>query len=134
MTSEAANTNKLEKSVRALKVFVPARDFEVSKRFYADLGFEIKPLDPNLAMVSLGNQSFLLQNYYVAEWAGNFMIHLLVTDLDAWWSRIARLDLPTQYGVSEPKPPKLEAWGLRTAYVIDPAGVLWHIAEEASSR
>lgn len=129
MTSEAVDTTRLKDSVQALKVFFPAKDFELSKRFYADLGFDVKPLGPDLAMVSLGTQAFLLQNYYVAEWAGNFMMHLLVNDLDAWWSHVARLDLPTRYGVPTPKPPKLEDWGLRTAYVIDPSGVLWHIAE-----
>jgi catechol 2,3-dioxygenase-like lactoylglutathione lyase family enzyme len=129
MTSEAAATTRLSDTVQALKVFFPAKDFEVSKSFYADLGFEITLLEPNLAKVALGAHSFLLQNYYVADWAGNFMMHLLVDDLDAWWSHIAHLDLRARYGVPEPKAPKLEAWGLRTAYVIDPAGVLWHIAE-----
>jgi hypothetical protein len=27
------------------------------------------------------------------------------------------------------KPPMDQSWGLRIAYVIDPSGVLWHVAQ-----
>ena len=30
---------------------------------------------------------------------------------------------------ARPKPPTMQPWGLRIAYVIDPSGVLWHVAE-----
>jgi uncharacterized glyoxalase superfamily protein PhnB len=39
------------------------------------------------------------------------------------------LDLASRYGVQNPREPKWESWGLNVAYVFDPAGVLWHIAE-----
>ena len=77
----------------------------------------------------LGQYSFLLQNYFVEAWAGNCMMHVMVTDLDAWWTHIASLDLPSRYGVQSPRAPKLEPWGLNTAYVFDPSGVLWHFAK-----
>jgi uncharacterized glyoxalase superfamily protein PhnB len=57
-------------------------------------------------------------------------MHLLVHDVDSWWSRIAALDLATNYDVRPPSPPKLQPWGLIVAYVVDPTGVLWHIAQE----
>ena len=57
------------------------------------------------------------------------MMQLTVDDLDAWWSHIESLDLSKQFGVPEPKPPEMQPWGLRVAYVVDPAGVLWHIAQ-----
>jgi uncharacterized glyoxalase superfamily protein PhnB len=50
--------------------------------------------------------------------------------VDSWWSRIAALDLATNYDVRPPSPPKLQPWGLIVAYVVDPTGVLWHIAQE----
>jgi len=111
---------------------VPAKDFGTSKRFYADLGFEIQPLGDGIANARLGRHSFLLQEFFVEELAKNFMMHLLVTNLDDWWKHIAKLDLSTKYGVQPPRAPKLEPWGLRVAYVFDPSGVLWHIAEEAN--
>ncbi len=108
--------------------FVPARDFELSKRFYEALGFT-KLLDGQVAIFSIGATSFVLQNYFQEDWAANFMMQLMVDDLDSWWSHIEALDLPRTFGVAAPKAPALQPWGLRVAYVVDPSGVLWHIAE-----
>jgi catechol 2,3-dioxygenase-like lactoylglutathione lyase family enzyme len=120
----------LADGVDALRPFVPAKDFQASKRFYTDLGFEINPLGDKLAAIRLGRFGFLLQDYYVEAWAGNFMMHLLSRNLDEWWEHIRKLDLASRYGVREPVAPKLEPWGLRVAYVVDPSGVLWHFAQE----
>lgn len=109
--------------------FIPARDFEVSKRFYEALGFE-KELDAEeVAIYRVGESSFLLQKFYQQQWAENFMMQLMVDDLDAWWSRISALGLHARFGVPAPKPPQLQPWGLRIAYVVDPSGVLWHMAQ-----
>ena len=81
-----------------------------------------------------GPHAFLLQDYYVEEWAGNFMMHMLVEGLDDWWAHISCLGLAAKYGVEPPRAPKMESWGLRVAYVIDPCGVLWHIAERPPAR
>jgi hypothetical protein len=59
--------------------------------------------------------AFLLQDYYVEQWAGNFVMHMLVDGLDAWWAHIASLDLASRYGVESPRAPKLESWGLVVA-------------------
>jgi catechol 2,3-dioxygenase-like lactoylglutathione lyase family enzyme len=121
--------NDLAASVRALRPFLPARNFELSKRFYTELGFRVEPLASDLAEMHLGSHSFLLQNYFVDAWAANFMMHVLVTDLDNWWKHIAALDLTSRYAVESPRAPKLEPWGLSVAYVFDPSGVLWHFAK-----
>jgi hypothetical protein len=71
----------------------------------------------------VGEYSFILQNYYVEQWADNFVMHMLVSDLDRWWSHICALDLPSRYGVKSPTAPRQEEWGL-VAAVIDPSGVL----------
>ena len=119
----------LAASVLSLQPFLPAKDFELSKRFYAELGFTVKALDADLAEIRVGAHAFLLQNYFVAEWAGNSVMHMTVGDLDGWWRHIAALDLAARYKVESPRAPKLEPWGLNTAYVFDPAGVLWHLAQ-----
>ncbi len=108
--------------------FLPAKDFEKSKRFYEALGFE-KKLDGQVANFGVGASSFILQNYFQKEWAENFMMQLMVDDLDAWWAHISSLDLPAKFGVPTPKPPQIQPWGLRIAYVVDPSGVLWHVAQ-----
>jgi uncharacterized glyoxalase superfamily protein PhnB len=57
------------------------------------------------------------------------MMQLMVDDLEAWWAHIESLDLPSQFEVQPPKPPAMQPWGLRIAYVYDPSGVLWHVAQ-----
>jgi predicted enzyme related to lactoylglutathione lyase len=111
-----------------IRPFLPTKDFDLSKRFYEALGFE-KTLDDEVAIFRAGSGGFLLQRHYHPEWASNSMMQLMVDDLDAWWSHIAALDLPGNFGVPPPSPPKVQPWGLRIAFVVDPAGVLWHVAE-----
>ena len=82
-----------------------------------------------MAIFAVGASAFILQRYYQKDWAGNFMMQLMVDDLDAWWVHIEALDLPGAFGVKPPRPPALQPWGLRVAYVFDPCGVLWHVAQ-----
>ena len=120
-------TSVLQRTETA-RPFLPAKDFELSKRFYETLGFE-KTLDSEVAIFKIGSSGFILQRYYQEEWASNFMMQLMVDDLDQWWSHIEALDLINRFGVPAPKPPAMQPWGLRVAYVVDPSGVLWHIAQ-----
>lgn len=108
--------------------FLPTKDFALSKRFYEALGFT-KLFDGEVAIFQIGATSFILQNYYQQQWAENFMMQLLVDDLDASWAQIVALDLPREFGVPAPKPPAMQPWGMRVAYVVDPSSVLWHVSE-----
>ncbi|HWW26227.1 MAG TPA: VOC family protein [Caulobacter sp.] len=108
--------------------FLPAKDFETSKAFYQALGFETL-LDGEVAIFGVGTSAFILQRYYQQAWAENCMMQLMVDDLDAWWAHIQALDLPGVFDVQAPKPPAMQPWGLRVAYVYDPCGVLWHVAQ-----
>ena len=119
----------LVSGIRAFRPFLPAKDFELSQRFYKTIGFEAYKLGDTLAELSLGAHAFLLQGYYVKEWAENTVMHVLVKDVDAWWRHIDSLALARQFNVSPPAPPKVEPWGLTVAYVFDPSGVLWHFAQ-----
>jgi uncharacterized glyoxalase superfamily protein PhnB len=113
----------------AIRPFVPSKSFDVSKQFYEDLGFRITPFGNDLAQVAAEGHSFFLQNFYERHFAGNFVMHMLVTNLDEWWQKIGALGLGRKYNVRDPLPPKDEPWGLRVCYVFDPSGVLWHIAQ-----
>jgi uncharacterized glyoxalase superfamily protein PhnB len=106
--------------------FMPAKDFDLSKRFYEVLGFE-KVLDSEVAIFNVGPGGFILQRSFQEDWAGNFMMQLMVDDLDAWWKE--SLELSKQFGVPSPKAPAMQSWGLRVAFVVDPSGVLWHVAQ-----
>ena len=83
--------------------FLPALDFATSKAFYEALGFA-KELDgDDVAIYRIGSTSFLLQRHYQKEWAENFMMQLLVDDLDAWWAphRVAGLACDVRRGRAE---------------------------------
>ena len=93
------------------------------------MGFQ-KLLDSSdVAIFRAGVGGFLLQRRYQKEWAENCMMQLMVDDLDSWWAHILSLDLPGRFAVPLPKSPAVQPWGLRVAYLIDPCGVLWHVAQ-----
>jgi hypothetical protein len=124
--------SQIPSGTESSRPFLPAKDFAVSKSFYETLGF-VKLLDRDVAIFKVGSTSFILQNYYQEDWARNFMMQLMVDDLDAWWAHIEALDLPGKFNVRPPKAPAVQPWGLRVAYLFDPSGVLWHIAHRHES-
>ncbi|WP_255548676.1 VOC family protein [Luteibacter sp. dw_328] len=111
-----------------IKAFVPAKDFELSKRFYRDVGFTVAWSSDDLAYLRAGETSFLLQNFYVKEQAENVMMHMLVVDVEAWWQHVLAHDIAKRYGVRV-VPPANQPWGMRDFVLIDPTGVLWRIAQ-----
>jgi len=114
-----------------VKAFVPARDFDLSKKFYKDLGFDLAWSSDALAYFCHGDSSFLLQNFYVKEHADNFMMHLLVEDVNAWWQHVQAQGIASKYGIKA-EPPENRDWGLRDFILVDPTGVLWRIGQNIS--
>ena len=118
-----------------LKVHLPSKDFEVSKRFYQDIGFTLCWSNGGLALFHYGphgvpgEPTFLLQSYYVKEFAENLQMHLLVKNVDAWWAQIQAKQIPQQYGVKIGLPED-RAWKMRDFTLFDPSGVLWRIAQD----
>lgn len=114
-----------------IKAFVPAKDFELSKRFYQDLGFDVAWSSEGLAYMRHGNTSFLLQTFH--ELPDNFMMHLLVQDVDSWWSHVEDQDIVAKYGVMI-EPVSDKPWGLRDFAISDPSYVLWRIGQSIPSK
>jgi hypothetical protein len=110
------------------RAFLPSKDFEISKAFYVALGFNTM-LEGDVAIFATGESEIILTRFYQKEYAENFMMQMLVDELDAWWARISSLNLPERFDVPAPKAPEMQPWGLRISYVVDPCGVLWHFAE-----
>ena len=115
-----------------IKAYVPARDFALSRRFYVDLGFDEELLSTEMACFRAGNCSFLLQKFYVREHAENFMMHMLVVDVEAWWDRVLSQRLAERYGVRA-EPPQDQPWGIRDFCIVDPTSVLWRIGQSLDS-
>lgn len=113
----------------SLQGFVPAKDYAVSEAFYRDLGFQVLWKNEQMMALTHGGRGFFLQNFYVEDLANNFMLFLVVEDLDAWWVHIEGSGVLTRYAEVRAKAPELYPWGFREIHLIDPSGVLWHIAQ-----
>jgi catechol 2,3-dioxygenase-like lactoylglutathione lyase family enzyme len=111
-----------------VKAYVPARDFDQSKQFYQDLGFDLVWTTADLAYFRRSNSSFLLQNCSSMEHADYFMMHLLVHDVEAWWKHVQSQGVVAKYGVRA-EPPEDRTWGIRDFVIIDPTGVLWRFGQ-----
>ena len=105
----ATDATTLVRTVMAMRPMVPAKDLEISKRFYVELGFDPKTLTDRLVEMQLGAFSFILQAHYIQQWADNFVMHMRVSDVRLWWDHIVDLDLASRYGVKA-RAPQLEDW------------------------
>lgn len=110
--------------VTEIKAFVPSKDFALSKQFYQDMGFTMASEGGGVAYFHFEHVSFLLQDYCAEGFAENFMMHILVEDVDAWWAHIEQSGVVTKYAVKL-WPIALQPWRMRDFCITDPSGVLW---------
>ncbi|MCI0624264.1 MAG: VOC family protein [Acidobacteria bacterium] len=106
-----------------LKVYMPAKDFEQSKRFYTALGFSMSEGWGGTADFELSGNRFRLQDYYVKDWADNFMVVMGVDDADAWHQHVRRIADSGEFTNVRIKPPEKVDDSL-VLHVVDPSGVL----------
>jgi catechol 2,3-dioxygenase-like lactoylglutathione lyase family enzyme len=111
----------------SIRPFIGAKDFEVSRRFYQDLGFEEGILDPKFSVFKTGDLAFYLQDYYDKSWNENTMIFLEVDDVDYYYNQLLALNLTEKYGVKLTPTVHLD-WGSE-CFLHDPSGVLWHFGK-----
>ena len=115
-------------NITEIKAFVPAKDFERSKQFYKDLGFTMASEGGGVAYFHMNHVSFLLQDFCAESLAENFMMHILVEDVDAWWAHVDGTGVASKYGIQvgaiESQP-----WRMRDFCLSDPSGVLWRIGQ-----
>lgn len=117
-------------TARSLSPFVPSgAQYEASRRFFAELGFEEEWENSGYAGFRNGNARFILQQFDDQVFAGNFMLTLVVEDLDAWWNEVAARKLEQRYPGVRVKPPAAFPWG-REVHLIDLAGVCWHVRQD----
>ena len=117
--------------VTEIKAFVPAKDFAVSMQFYKDLGFTMASVGGGVAYFHFGHASFLLQDFCADGLAENFMMHILVEDVDAWWQQVAASGVASKYGVNVTAI-ETQPWRMRDFCLTDPSGVLWRIGQNTN--
>lgn len=120
-------------TIKDLKAYVPAKDFEKSKRFYQALGFAMSEGWGGTADFELNGQQFRLQDYYVQDWANNFMFVMGVDDIGAWHSKAQELLGSGEFDGMRVKPPEPADHQWLALHVVDPSGVLLVFVQQVPS-
>ena len=119
----------LVENAQILRTFLPSKDYAVSRKFYAEIGFKEGWGSDDLCVFELGTFSFFLQKCYQKEWAENMMMELRFKDLEPYYQFLSSLKLEEKYAGVKIKAPQDYPWGLREVHMIDPAGVCWHFSQ-----
>ncbi|MGK4568459.1 glyoxalase [Flavobacterium sp. 3HN19-14] len=118
----------MQQKIISIRPFIGSKDFETSRRFYNDLGFEEVTLGSSMSVFKLQNIAFYLQNAYVKDWIDNTMIFMEVEDTEAFYQELLALDLLSKYENVKLIPVRYPDWG-KECFLHDPSGVLWHFGE-----
>ncbi len=112
----------------SIRPFIGAQNFELSRNFYHDLGFQESILSNSMSYFKTDGVGFYLQDAYVRDWVDNTMIFMEVDDVDRHWKELLALDLPSTYKGVRLVPIRELDWG-RECFLHDPSGILWHFGE-----
>jgi len=109
----------------SIRTFIGSKNFEISRQFYKDLGFQESLITEKMSYFSFETFGFYLQDYFVKDWINNSMIFLEVDDADRYYTELKLLDLESRYKNVKLSKVKTNDWG-KECFLHDPAGVLWH--------
>ncbi len=112
----------------SLRTFVGAKDYDLSRQFYRELGFVESVISDNMCYYAKSGMGFYLQRYYVKKWVDNTMLFMEVDDVDACLTWLKSLDLPSKFKGVRLSEIKDDWWG-RECFLHDPSGVLWHFGQ-----
>jgi len=118
----------MEHKAISIRPFIGAKNFELSRNFYRDLGFKESILFHNMSYFKTDGLGFYLQDAYVKDWVDNSMIFLEVEDVGLYWKELLALNLTSKYEGVKLTPIREYDWG-KECYMHDPSGILWHIGE-----
>ena len=116
------------KKLISIRPFIGAKNFERSRDFYTDLGFNETIISPSLSLFKWGELGFYLQKAYVKEWVDNTMLFFQVENVKEVWDEITDLKLTDKYPEVRIVPIRVENWG-KDCFLHDPSGILWHFGE-----
>jgi hypothetical protein len=118
----------MEHKAKSIRPFVGAKNYDISRRFYRDLGFQESIISPNMSYFHTEGFGFYLQDAYVKDWIDNTMIFMEVEDVKRFFRELSALELPAKYDNVRLIPIRELPWG-RECFLHDPSGILWHFGE-----
>lgn len=122
----------MKQKVKSIRPFIGAKDYELSRQFYRDMGFKENILSDAMCLFQKDSIAFYLQNAYVKDWIDNSMIFAEVEDVDLYWEELLALNLTAKYSAAKLTPVKRYDWG-KECFVHDPSGILWHFGQFSNS-
>lgn len=114
--------------INALHTFIGAKNFDVSRRFYRELGFKEVLISEKMSFFEVGKFGFYLQDHYVKEWADNSMLFMEIDDLEKLLGIFKKLSLSEKYEGVRLSEIKENDWG-NEFFLHDPSGILWHFGK-----
>lgn len=118
----------MEHKAKSIRPFIGAKDYEISRSFYRDLGFEESVISDNMCYFKTEGLGFYLQNAYIKDWIDNTMIFLEVDNAERYWDELLTLNLQLKYKGVKLTPVRHLDWG-KECFLHDPSGILWHFGE-----
>ncbi|MBC7745142.1 MAG: glyoxalase [Flavobacterium sp.] len=118
----------MDHKAKSIRPFVGAVNFELSRKFYQDLGFQESIVSHNMSYFKTGEVGFYLQDAFVKDWIDNTMIFVEVEDVKHFYNELLALDLTSKYDHVKIVPIRELPWG-RECFLHDPSGILWHFGE-----
>ncbi|MES2588330.1 MAG: glyoxalase [Bacteroidota bacterium] len=113
---------------KSIRPFIGAKNYEISRKFYQDLGFRESVLSADMSYFETDGMGFYLQDAYVKDWIDNTMIFMEVEDVKQFWNDLVALELPSKYENVRLVTIRELSWG-RECFLHDPSGILWHFGE-----
>ncbi|MDJ1482888.1 glyoxalase [Cytophagaceae bacterium YF14B1] len=118
----------MEHKAISIRPFIGAENFQLSRSFYRDLGFQEGVISHDFSYFYTEGIGFYLQGHYVKDWVDNTMLFLEVDNVERYWQELLALDLTSKYKTVKLTPIRNQEWG-RECFVHDPSGILWHFGE-----
>lgn len=113
----------------SIRTYIGAKDYNLSRAFYLDLGFEEHRITADLSYYKISPEyGFYLQAYYIEDWVNNTMILLEVHDVEECWKRLTAKRLEDTYQTIKITDLKIADWG-GDFFLQDPSGVMWRFAK-----
>jgi len=119
---------KMNHNIKSIRTFIGAKNYNLSRQFYLDFGFEEIKIPYKMSYFKCGEFGFYLQDAYVKRWVDNSMIFLEVQNVEQHLDDIKKLNLITKYKKVKISEIQYNDWG-NEYFIHDPSGVLWHIGE-----
>ena len=110
---------------------LPARDFEETSQFYARLGFTQSYRDGGWMILQRGGLKLEFFPFPDLDpFESSFGSCLRLDDLDAFYGACRSAGLPeARTGIPRISPPRVEPWGGRVGYLVDPDGTLLRLVQ-----